>query len=146
MRSVHKAPRLGSVSYAFLAIIAAVTSSSIHAQTWRPFSGGLWSEPANWGGTVPTSDGSANITFSQIGDRTILRGATTMDRNWNTGFASRLTLSAPNVLTGPNSLLIGQTGTGVGDARFGTEVLLNQPNDYTGGTHVVAGRYFPRSG
>ena len=69
--------------FAIPALLLTAFSVSLEAQTWRTTSGGAWSTAANWGGTLPTQDGTADLLFSQIGNPLFSRGTTTMDLDWN---------------------------------------------------------------
>ncbi len=66
-----------------VALILVISCGAIEAQTWRITSGSAWSTAANWGGAVPTQDGTADLLFSQIGNPLLVRGMTTMDLDWN---------------------------------------------------------------
>ena len=68
---------------AVAALTLAASCGALEAQTWRTASGSAWSTAANWGGTVPTQDGTADLLFSQIGNPLLVSGMTTMDLNWN---------------------------------------------------------------
>lgn len=55
----------------------------LQGQTWRTINSGLWSDPANWGGTLPTNDGTADLIFSAVGDPIKVPGDTHMDLDWD---------------------------------------------------------------
>src|SRR4051794_12541985 len=68
-----------------VALLFATCRGSLHAQTWRTQVGIAWTQPENWGGTLPTQDGTANLLFSQAGNLQLTQGTSTLNQDWNIG-------------------------------------------------------------
>jgi fibronectin-binding autotransporter adhesin len=67
---------------AFVASCALTPEAVALEWAWRTENGMNWSQPANWGGTLPSNDGTADLVFSQIGSMSG-RGKTFLDVDWN---------------------------------------------------------------
>jgi autotransporter-associated beta strand protein len=65
------------------ALLLAGSCSSVGAQTWRTAAGLTWSQPENWGGTLPTDDGTADLLFSLPSNPNLSQGLSRLDRDWN---------------------------------------------------------------
>jgi autotransporter-associated beta strand protein len=72
-----------SIQHLFLGSLLLASLATAYGQTWRTVSGTNWSTAANWGGVLPSQDGTADLVFSAVGDPSLTRGDTTLDADWN---------------------------------------------------------------
>ncbi|MGB8166778.1 MAG: autotransporter-associated beta strand repeat-containing protein, partial [Chthoniobacteraceae bacterium] len=75
--------RIARASLPAATVAFLLSGGALSAQTWRTMANVYWTEPSNWGGTVPANNGTADLVFSQVGDPIKSRGFTNMDANWN---------------------------------------------------------------
>ena len=68
---------------AVVVLLFTTCRGSLEAQTWRTTSDVAWSTATNWGGTLPTQDGTADLLFSQAGNPQFVKGVSSLDLDWN---------------------------------------------------------------
>lgn len=77
MKTTLNEPRRHSIRRLLKALIPVASLLALHSAiaatgTWNVDSGGLWSSPGNWNGSVPASAGdTANLTYATTAPRTI---------------------------------------------------------------------------
>lgn len=74
----HKLP-----CFLLLILCCVVGQLTGDAQTWATVDNDNWSDAANWGGTLPANNGTANFVFSGTASPGKTHGTTDMDVNWN---------------------------------------------------------------
>jgi autotransporter-associated beta strand protein len=64
-------------------VLLLACGGSMAAETWRTASGLFWTTPANWGETLPTQDGTADLLFSLAENPNFSQGTSTLNQDWN---------------------------------------------------------------